>query len=292
MESAAVRADSSGGRHRSLPGMISLRMRPFEPVPGWSESTSFQRVSNPLRYPIARQRGAPSNWSGLVRRARSRASSRPGRSGKRVADAIPGVKLRVICDRFPDAFPLPVVPIAWSPETEAQEIAAGHIGISWIPDDLWSRGKCGLKVLQYQAAGLPVVANPVGAHREMVRDGRDGISGDDSQRVGSAPSRLVADARLRQRMGLPGSSASGGRVFGFGMGRDVCDVDDRDFAAPAANSWKIDRQPAGPTGERVSRPRRARTRSMPNIQPDRRLMTLCTPHERTTVAGIGGCRRS
>ena len=89
-----------------------------------------------------------------------------------VAEAVPGLRLRVICDRFPDSFPLPIVPVAWNEETEAHEIAAGQIGISWIPDDLWSRGKCGLKVLQYQAAGLPVVANPVGAHRRWFATAR------------------------------------------------------------------------------------------------------------------------
>ena len=77
-----------------------------------------------------------------------------------------------------------MIPVAWDEQTEAREIAAGHIGVSWIPDDLWSRGKCGLKVLQYQAAGLPVVANPVGSHCEMIRERRDGISGDDARRVG------------------------------------------------------------------------------------------------------------
>ena len=68
-----------------------------------------------------------------------------------------------------------MVPVAWNEQTEAREIAAGHIGVSWIPDDLWSRGKCGLKILQYQAAGLPVVANPVGSHCEMIRDGETGF---------------------------------------------------------------------------------------------------------------------
>ena len=118
-----------------------------------------------------------------------------------VADAVPGLKLRVICDRFPESFPLPVVPVAWNQETEAQEIAAGQIGISWIPDDLWSRGKCGLKVLQYQAAGLPVVANPVGAHREMVRDGETGFLATTAAEWALAVTRLVSDARMRQRMG-------------------------------------------------------------------------------------------
>ena len=107
----------------------------------------------------------------------------------------------VICDRFPESFPLPVVPVRWNQETEAQEIAAGQIGISLIPDDLWSRGKCGLKVLQYQAAGLPVVANPVGAHRELVRDGETGFLATTASEWALALTRLVSDARLRQRMG-------------------------------------------------------------------------------------------
>ena len=53
-------------------------------------------------------------------------------------------------------------------------MAAGGVGVSWVPDDLWSRGKCGLKVLQYQAAGLPVLANPVGVHPEMIEPGVTG----------------------------------------------------------------------------------------------------------------------
>ena len=58
---------------------------------------------------------------------------------------------------------------------EARDLAAGQIGISWLPEDPWSQGKCGLKVLQYQAARLPVVANPVGMHAEFIEPGVTGF---------------------------------------------------------------------------------------------------------------------
>jgi glycosyltransferase involved in cell wall biosynthesis len=92
----------------------------------------------------------------------------------------------------------------WQQETEAAEIAAADIGISWVPDDPWSRGKCGLKILQYHAAGLPVVANPVGVHREMVRDWETGFASLSREEWIEAISCLVNEPGLRQRMGMAG----------------------------------------------------------------------------------------
>ena len=89
-----------------------------------------------------------------------------GRIRRRVGEQCPGTPA--------DFGRLPVQFVPWSKRTEADELANSDAGVSWIPDGLWSRGKCGLKVLQYGAAGLPVVTNPVGVHREMIVPGITG----------------------------------------------------------------------------------------------------------------------
>lgn len=114
---------------------------------------------------------------------------------------VPNLRLKLICDRFLDLEHLPVEKCVWSEATEAADIAAADIGISWIPDDDWSRGKCGLKVLQYMAAALPVVANPVGVHAEMIQDGETGYLAGDVKRWVGAIARLAGDLKARRAMG-------------------------------------------------------------------------------------------
>src|SRR5262249_44953898 len=72
-------------------------------------------------------------------------------------------------------------------------------------------GKCGLKVLQYMAAGLPVVANPVGVHREMVRHGETGYLASTPEQWIEAVGRLRRDPGLRRRMGRAGRRLLGSR---------------------------------------------------------------------------------
>ncbi len=112
-----------------------------------------------------------------------------------------GLQLKVICDRSLNLHHLPVTFTPWQEATEAHEIAAADIGVSWLPDDPWSRGKCGLKVLQYMAAGLPVVANPVGLQARLVRPGVTGFLAETAAEWHQAIRRLAADAELRRRMG-------------------------------------------------------------------------------------------
>ncbi len=161
---------------------------------------------DPKLYPIARQESAEGEihlvWIGTSSTLRGLEQARAVWGA--LADALPQLRLRVICDRFPEDFPIPIIPIAWDEPGETRQIAGGHVGVSWLPDDLWSRGKCGLKVLQYQAAGLPVLANPVGCQCEMIRSGENGVLAATPDEWIAAAKLLSDDVALRRRMGVAG----------------------------------------------------------------------------------------
>lgn len=114
------------------------------------------------------------------------------------------LELKIICNEFLRLRSLKVDCCQWSEATEAQELGAADIGISWLPDDLWSLGKCGLKILQYMAAGLPVVGNAVGVQSDLIRDGETGFLVRTPQEFASAVRRLAENPDLRRRMGRAG----------------------------------------------------------------------------------------
>ncbi|HWA02336.1 MAG TPA: glycosyltransferase family 4 protein [Rhizomicrobium sp.] len=91
----------------------------------------------------------------------------------------------------------------WSAATEAELLSTLHIGVMPLPDEPWERGKCGYKLIQYMAAGRPVIASPVGANVEIVTP-ETGILAADAGSWAAALRTLAQDADLRRRMGAQG----------------------------------------------------------------------------------------
>lgn len=90
------------------------------------------------------------------------------------ATRIPGLRLKIIADFDLGDPGFPTLPVRWKIDSEASELASSHIGIAPMRNDDWSRGKCALKVLQYMAAGLPVISSPVGVNGQAVLPGQTG----------------------------------------------------------------------------------------------------------------------
>lgn len=63
----------------------------------------------------------------------------------------------------------------WSEETEVSEISSFDVGIMPLLDGPWEKGKCGYKLIQYMACGIPVVASPVGVNKKIVIHGKNGF---------------------------------------------------------------------------------------------------------------------
>lgn len=118
----------------------------------------------------------------------------------RVAD----LRLKIIADFDLPGCGVNTLPMAWRADTEAQELAASHVGIAPMRDDDWSRGKCALKVLQYMAAGLPVVSSKAGANAEAIADDETGFLASTPGEWADRLARLANDAELRRRMGEAG----------------------------------------------------------------------------------------
>jgi len=110
------------------------------------------------------------------------------------------VVLRIICDDFFDLHNMEVEKCQWSLEKQAEDLATSHIGLAPLPDDRFTRGKCGFKILQYEAANLPVVTSPVGVNSEYVRNGVMGYHASNNLQWIDRVSELIDDIELRKKM--------------------------------------------------------------------------------------------
>ncbi len=92
----------------------------------------------------------------------------------------------------------------WSEATEVDSLTRVDVGIMPLSDAPFERGKCGYKLVQYMACGLPVVAPPVGANSEIIEHGINGFLVRSDDEWIAALAELRASAELRARMGTAG----------------------------------------------------------------------------------------
>ncbi|RLC08132.1 MAG: glycosyltransferase family 1 protein [Deltaproteobacteria bacterium] len=93
---------------------------------------------------------------------------------------------------------------SWSEDTEVGDILGFDVGIMPMPDNPWTRGKCGYKLIQYMACGLPVIASPVGVNQVLVENGVNGFLATDTESWVRAFLTLYENCHLRERMGRCG----------------------------------------------------------------------------------------
>lgn len=99
---------------------------------------------------------------------------------------------------------VPVHSVAWTEASEVDSIRRCDVGIMPLPDTAWAKGKCGFKLIQYMACGLPVVASPVGVNSRLVEPGGNGFLVRDAEQWSAALCALRDDRELRARMGSTG----------------------------------------------------------------------------------------
>jgi glycosyltransferase involved in cell wall biosynthesis len=123
---------------------------------------------------------------------------------ERLAQRFPDIRLKIVSNDFFDSPFIPVIKKPWKLEDENEDLVSFDIGLMPLNDDLWSKGKCGLKIIQYLSVGIPVVCTPVGVNGDIVRDGYNGFWASDHQEWADRIAKLISDPGLRERMGQEG----------------------------------------------------------------------------------------
>ncbi len=94
--------------------------------------------------------------------------------------------------------------LPWALDKEIDLFRTCDIGVYPLPDDEWSKGKCGFKAIEFMACGVPVVAARVGVNKEIIIDGVNGFLASSDDEWAEKLTRLLADPELRARLGAAG----------------------------------------------------------------------------------------
>jgi len=92
----------------------------------------------------------------------------------------------------------------WSIEEEIEDLKKIDIGIMSMPDNLWTKGKCGFKAIMYMSMGIPTVCSPVGVNNEIIDDGSNGFLANNNKEWTEKLSMLIESPSLRKKIGDQG----------------------------------------------------------------------------------------
>ena len=76
--------------------------------------------------------------------------------------------LTLICNAKPSVSYPWINYIEWTRANEINDLEKIDIGLMPLPDNPWTEGKCGFKLLQYMSMEIPSVASPVGVNKKMI----------------------------------------------------------------------------------------------------------------------------
>jgi glycosyltransferase involved in cell wall biosynthesis len=113
-------------------------------------------------------------------------------------------RLRVIGTPGYDCPPIDVEAMRWRARTEVDDLSPIDIGVMPLPEDKWSKGKCGAKALQFMGMGIPTVCSPVGVNTDIIQDGENGFLASTEDEWVDKLGRLLRSVELRRRLGQAG----------------------------------------------------------------------------------------
>lgn len=110
----------------------------------------------------------------------------------------------VIADKEPLFKVKSLLFVPWCKKTEVKDLKKFDIGIMPLEDDLWAKGKCGFKALQYMALEIPAVVSPVGVNNLIIDHEKNGFLAHSSADWYNHLCALIENSEKRKKIGKEG----------------------------------------------------------------------------------------
>ncbi len=111
------------------------------------------------------------------------------------------ILLNIIANQDPGYLDVKYKFISWTEENEVNDLQDIDIGLMPLPDDEWTKGKCGFKIIQYGSVSVPVIASPVGVNSAIIQHGYNGYLASTQGEWKECLLSLISDASLRRYIG-------------------------------------------------------------------------------------------
>ncbi len=159
-----------------------------------------QLLHNPQQYTKIKRNKIIVGWTGSHSTLKYIMELEPVLQG--IETKYPLVEFWVIADQPPELKLMNLHFKPWSLETEISDLVQFDIGLMPLPDDEWTKGKCGFKALQYMALQIPAIAAPVGVNKEIIQNGMNGLLCETPAEWKHQIIQLIENEALRNSIGL------------------------------------------------------------------------------------------
>lgn len=112
------------------------------------------------------------------------------------------IKFKIVGGNFSITGLSNIISKPWSLNSELEDLMSFDIGIMPMPDNEWTKGKCGFKATLYMSMGIPCVCSSVGVNKEIIADGVDGFLANSEEEWVDKLSELIKDQKLRNTIGM------------------------------------------------------------------------------------------
>lgn len=164
--------------------------------------TSIDLTKYGVKEPQGTTDGLTIGWIGLSDGLRYLRHIQPAL--RRLSEKFPGLRLKIVSDKPLELEGVRTQNEPWQMETEQEHLRSFDVGIMPLWDSVWTRGKCGYKILQYMAVGTAVVASDVGVNGEIISSGQNGFLARTEDDWVNSIGALLQDSEKRRAFGMRG----------------------------------------------------------------------------------------